>query len=297
LTEFGKFVEQTTQQVRTSIEGVARAAGRPVEYLSRPSLDKEAHARGIAQRDGIREGLIAVLYAVEPCRSFRMGRDPSNGHIEVFSAWRKCLHYYSYWMHPQWGLCHVRVQTWFPMGVHVCLNGREWLARQLDAEEISYQRRDNCLVRVADASRAQTLLDEQVKLDWPTALEALLRQSHPGYVKILGLMPGDPKGWQYYWSADQSEWATDVMFRSPQRLAALYPRLVEYAMLRLGSREVLRFLGRPVPQHGGVHGKFKGEVTTDLRQRRDGIRIKHRIDLMRSRCTTSRDRSCGWRRF
>jgi hypothetical protein len=42
----------------------------------------------------------------------------------------------------------VRLQTWLPFGVRVCVNGREWLCRQLDREGVGYDRRDNCLAAV-----------------------------------------------------------------------------------------------------------------------------------------------------
>jgi len=48
-------------------------------------------------------------------------------------------------------------------------------------------------------------------------------------------------------------------------------------MRTFGSREVLRFLGQKLPAHGGLHGKFAGQVVSDLRQRPEGIRIKHRM--------------------
>ena len=273
LTQFKEYTQTVTAQVRESIEGVARAAGRPVEYLASPSISKEAYARGIAERDGIREGLIAVLYAVEPCRSFRIGLDKATGFIEVENASRKCTHYYSYWMDPVWGFSHVRVQTWFPMTVHVCVNGREWLGRQMDRAGIGYRRRENCFVEVESVKRAQSLLDRQLKTDWEASLNRLLQRSHPKYRQVLGL----PKTLGYYWSADESEWASDVMFRSPALLRNLYPRLIAHGMQAMGSREVLRFLGRHVPTHGGVRGSFQGEVTTDLRERPEGMRIKHRV--------------------
>ena len=75
---------------------------------------------------------------------------------------------------------------------------------------------------------------------------------------------------------EQSEWATDVVFRTPEALAALYPRLVHHAITTFSSRDVLRFLQQKVPAHGGVHGKFAGEVVSDLKQRPEGVRIKHR---------------------
>jgi hypothetical protein len=77
---------------------------------------------------------------------------------------------------------------------------------------------------------------------------------------------------------EESEWASDVMFRSPPALAALYPRLIHHGIEHIGSREVMRFLGRKVPTlHGGVRRSFRGEVVTDLRERPEGLRIKHRL--------------------
>jgi hypothetical protein len=273
LMEFKEFSEAATARVRESVVEVARRAGRPMEYLAKPSLSKEAHARAIAERDKIREGLIAVLYAVEPCNSFRIGKAPETGYLRVENAWRKCIHYYAYWMDADWGLCHVRMQSWLPLGVHVCLNGREWLARQMDREGIRYIRRDNCFTWVQDVERAQALLDEQLKTDWGAALNKLVKRSHPGSRAVLE----SSKHAQYYWSCDASEWASDVMFASPHELRGRYRRWIAHGMQNMGSREVLRFLGRHVPAQGGINPEFEGEVTTDLRERPEGIRIKHRV--------------------
>ena len=35
---------------------------------------------------------------------------------------------------------HVRLQTWFPFQIQIYINGREWLAKQLDCKGIGYQR-------------------------------------------------------------------------------------------------------------------------------------------------------------
>jgi hypothetical protein len=59
-------------------------------------------------------------------------------------------------------------------------------------------------------------------------------------------------------------------------LAQLYPRLIRHGMTTFSSPEVMRFLGYRTPAHGGVNGNFLGEVTTDLRRRPEGVRIKHR---------------------
>jgi hypothetical protein len=82
-----------------------------------------------------------------------------------------------------------------------------------------------------------------------------------------------------YWSVDQSEWATDVMFKDAPSLAGLYPRLIGQGIRTLGSRDVMRFLGRRVPvSHGGVNGRFAGEVVSDVKERPEGMRLKHRVN-------------------
>ena len=273
LKDFKGYAQQFTDRLREGIEAVARAAGRPIDYLASPAISKEDRAREIAQRDGIREGLICVLSAVEPCRSFEIRGNRATRELELRSALRKCLHYYTYWLDREWGFYHARVQTWLPLTIHVCINGREWLARQMDRTGLDYVRRDNCFVWIKDVAAAQRLMDRQLRVDWQKKLNARLRRFHPAHA---ALFPTCPVG--YYWSVDESEWASDVMFRSPAALRRLYPRLIQHGMCHLASREVMRFLGRNVPAHGGVHGKFAGEVVSDLRRRPEGVRIKHRLN-------------------
>jgi hypothetical protein len=75
----------------------------------------------------------------------------------------------------------------------------------------------------------------------------------------------------YYWVIDQCEYATDVMFKERASLSALYPARVELAMHTFSAEDVLRFLGRK------LHGNFQGEVTTELKRRPEGRRVKHRM--------------------
>src|ERR1700674_330359 len=73
----------------------------------------------------------------------------------------------------------VRLQTWFPFEIQVYLNGREWLARQMDRAGLSYRRSDNKFLWVEDWTRAQELLHQQLETSWPTALDELQRAVHP----------------------------------------------------------------------------------------------------------------------
>src|SRR5262249_12493406 len=81
----------------------------------------------------------------------------------------------------------------------------------------------------------------------------------------------------YYWSADETEWATDLLFRSAKELARWYPRLLRHGLVALSSLEVMRFLGQRPGPRGGLPCNFKGEVVSDVRARPEGVRIKHRL--------------------
>ena len=272
LTDFSSYVQDITMRVKRATEAVPAAAERPLIYLARPDEPKEQQARAIAQRDGITEGLICTLKSVEGCWSYDIHRDRAARRLVLVPARRKCLHYYHYFLHPRVGFMHARLQSWFPFTLHVCLNGREWLARQMDAAQLAYRQRENCFVWLADVAAAQALADQQLRTAWGPLLNAIARQVHPAHAEVLAAYPVP-----YYWSLEQSEWASDVLFRSPTALARLYPQLVAHGMQHLGSREVMRFLNKPLPRVG-IHGNFKGEVVTDLAERPEGVRIKHRVN-------------------
>jgi hypothetical protein len=264
LKGFKAYSLDLTGRILQRAEQMARAAKRPWLYLNSASTSKEELARRRAREDQVRRGLIAILRCVEPCQTYEV-----RGLTPVLKS-AKCLHLYFYLQHPRWGFMHLRLQTWFPFQIEICLNGREWLARQLDRAHLGYQRQDNYLAWVDDLPRAQRLMDRQGQIQWPGILQRLLDQCHPLHREICR-----PLAWEYYWSCCESEFATDVMFKDPARLAALYPRLTRHARLSFGSRDVLRFLGRHVPLSG--KSRFAGEVLSDLQARPEGLRVKHRV--------------------
>jgi hypothetical protein len=274
LKDFKTYVQGVTDRIRDAAEQVAHAEGRRVIYLNSSAISKEQLARDIAEREGIREGLVCVLSAVEPCFSYEIHRNRESRLLELKGRPQKCLHYYFYFQDPQFGFMHVRLQTWFPLTVHIAINGREWLSRQLDAAGIDYRRQDNCFLEVADLARAQALADAQLATRWQAVFHKLLERVHPTHQEIVYRdQPVD-----YYWSLEQSEWATNVMFRTPADLGELYPHLLRRGLHDFSSPDVMRFLGRKTPIHGGVNGLFQGEVVSDVGRRADHLRIKHRLD-------------------
>ena len=170
LKQFGAYSMDITNQIKTATEEIAEEAGRPVVYINNGHERKEDIARKIAKTDGITEGLIAVLTSVEPCMSYEVGRNANTKRLELRYTRRKCLHQYFYFQDREWGLMHVRLQTWFPFNMFVCINGRDWLARQMDAAGIRYQQRDNCFIDVEDLDQAQQLLMAQTQVDWQSRM-------------------------------------------------------------------------------------------------------------------------------
>lgn len=274
IKDFGQLVSQTTEAVKAQAKALAASCRRPFEFVPSSAISKEALARKIAARDGVSEGLICILNAVEPCLSFRVCGNRQTKKIQLQLERRKCSHFYFYYDHPRFGFMHLRLQTWFPFQIDLCLNGRHWLARQLDRAGIAYQKKDNTFLRVADLERAQQFLDEQLRTDWPAELDKMLTQAHPLHRQICR-----PLDLHYYWSATDTEYATDVIFKDAATLAERYPSFVHHAMSSFSSPDVMRFLGRYVPlQTGRVFRKFTGQIVSDSKERPEGMRVKHSVD-------------------
>jgi len=148
LKNFAAFAESCTQRLKQGVEKMAEAAGLEVEYMASAGASKEKRALEIASGRGLQEGLIAVLSCVEPCLTFDVYRNAETRKLELVKRERKCLFYYFYYRHKEFGLMHVRVQSWLPFGVQICLNGRSFLAEQMKRTGIGFEQRDNCFARI-----------------------------------------------------------------------------------------------------------------------------------------------------
>src|SRR5215207_1055683 len=168
LLDFKDFVLATSERLKKASLAEAREHERPIQHLTSSATDKEALARRLFEQHPVDTGLICVLTVVEPCRSFEYHRSPDRSVRGLKLRTRKCLHLYKYFLHPQFGWINARIQTWFPFNVQICLNGRAWLARQLQAEgRTDFKRHDNCFLWLGDPELTQGLADQQLRTDWP----------------------------------------------------------------------------------------------------------------------------------
>lgn len=273
LKNFREYALEMTSLIQSASKEIAETANRPFIYLKSSNIVKENLVESVRATNPVEEGLVCVLSCVEYCRTYEVLRDRMRKKLVLHIKPNMCRHDYFYFLDPEWGLMHLRLQTWFPMTVHICLNGRLWLAKQMDQAGIGYRQRDNCFVQIDDVNAAQTIFDTLTRRRWEPFLNRVLQHCHPTHAKLFREQP-EP----YYWTAEQTEWATDIMFRSPEALAAIYPGLLQHGITQFQSPDVMRFLGQKIPSHGGVNGHFRGQVMSDLKVRPEGIRLKHQAN-------------------
>ena len=261
--DFIPMLEKLSHQLVEHAKTLAQQAGRPYEYRQ-GKFRKESFIQNMIRRDGVRAGLVAVLCCQETCRTVKLRH--AAGRPELVFAYRPQRVLYYYRIDPQFGLMYVRVQTWFPYTMQVYVNGHDWLAQQMAQRRIGFCQRDNAFTQLDSPKRAQRLADQFCRLPWIRQLARWAREFNP----ILR----EPwlKQCHYYWTIQQAEYSTDVLFASRSKLAQLYQRVLDYATVNFGAQDILTFLGRK------LHGNFAGEVLTDLKKdRAPGARIKHRV--------------------
>lgn len=270
LKDFKEWAMSMTKRIRSSCDDVAKRLGIKAIYLPSSSTDKEALAREIAEEAGIKEGPICMLSVVEPSYSPTVVGNRESQLLEVVMRRRKCVWLYFYFNDPEVGFGHLRLSTWLPYTIQGCLNGRHWLERSLMREGIGYIKQGNCFRAIDDVGRAQELADAQLSTDWPALLARLSGMYFPIAQDLFS-----PNPLQYYWSADATEWATDIMFRNTQTLDRLFPMLARHALMVTDSANVMRFLGK-IPPGSQLPPRISGDVRGDRVRRHEGICVKHR---------------------
>ncbi|MGH9290313.1 MAG: hypothetical protein ACRD0V_18800 [Acidimicrobiales bacterium] len=271
LKDFTPWAKTTTERIANNARKLATDAGRPVISFDHVKTRNRAQrkddlAKAIAEQDAITEGIVCLISAVEPCMSFQVRKSMKTHRLECTRRERKCLHHYLYLIDPEFGFMHIRIQGWIPYECQIYINGREWLARQLDKAGVGYLRYENTLLRVEDLEAASALCERFAHRAWPRVLNALARLLNPMLPAIRAANYGG-----YYWVLDQAEIATDVMFKTRSQLLELWPDLVRHAALNMSSDDVLGFLGRK------LHPSLAAEVVTDTKRRPQGWRVRHRM--------------------
>ena len=267
MKDFAPYAQQLSQRLKDRARKLAEKHGRPFIYLASSSDSKEDVARKIMNEEGIERGLICILSCVESCRAYTIRKDWKEKILAPVLRERKCLHLYFYYVDPEFGFMHVRLQTWLPFNLQVCINGWNYLERRLLKAGMPFEKRDNCFAHIDDLAKAQTIMDQLVERKWAPWLQSWARHVNPCIDPRTRL---SLRG--YYWTVMEGEYATDILFKNDATLNEIYPSLIHHAISNFGSEDILRFLGRR------TSARFNGEVKTELKRRKEGVRIKHWIE-------------------
>ncbi len=243
-------------------QGLAQKAGRIYMYRT-GQFRKDEWAFNLIRTQRISEGLVGILCTQETCPSFALVPGPKRPQFVSRPRQQRVLYYY--FLDPQFGLIHVRIQTWLPFTVQVYVNGHEWLAQQLVQKKVGFVQLHNAFTELDDPVQAQRLADRFARLNWAKILDRWAGQVNPLLHDLFA-------GYPVHWVVDQAEYATDLLFTSRAALAGLYRSLLDYAVLTFTPKDILRFLGRKWDR------RFDGEVHTHYETDRwFGARIKHRM--------------------
>jgi len=240
----------------------AKKAGRTYLYRT-GSFRKDRWAEQLIREQRLTQGLVGILCTQETCNSFQLV--PGDQRPRVISRPRAQRVLYYYFLDPQLGLIHVRLQTWAPFTLQVYVNGHDWLAQQMVRLGLGFVQKHNAFTQLDDPVQAQRQADRFAHLDWAKILGRYGRRVNP-------LLSKDLACYKVRWVVDQAEFATDLLFQSPGVLTGLYHKLLQFASVTFTPKDILGFLGRKWDR------RFDGDVQTEVKSDRLlGTRIKHRM--------------------
>jgi hypothetical protein len=262
LFDYPQFAQPFREEIRAHAERLAQENGLVIEFIRRNNFRKEERIKTIIAKRGDHPGLVHIFSAMEPCPSFKPWHDKVSGKTTLKATEAKCLHYYFYFIHPELGLCYLRVPTWAPFRLQFYFNGHNELAIKLKNEGVAYTQLENAFVDIDDFPRAQALADA---LD----ISRLHRHLDRIALEYCPVTPCFASG--YHWSLMQVEYATDVVFRRQADFQPLYSAVTHTAIHAIKPEHIVTFLGRK------LFTTYQGEIGNDFHTRIEGTCIKHHM--------------------
>jgi hypothetical protein len=131
-----------------------------VEFES--GQDKDGLVAGYRARFTAREGVVILGVAQEKMRSFKAHKRCGPGKAVTFDFSRQPVsvnQYYFYVQDRDWGPAFLKIGTYLPYPVKLCLNGHEWVKQQLRRHRIRFESLDNGFLACADPAAVQATCD------------------------------------------------------------------------------------------------------------------------------------------
>jgi hypothetical protein len=225
-------------------------------------------------RFGGTEGILFVGKAQEKTPVFRTEkrRNPDTGQAYPWIVRSTAMvnHYYFYGIDEDFGPFFLKFCTYFPYNAKLCINGHEYVKRQLAKEGIAFEALDNGILTCANPRRLQQLCDgfSSAKID-KLLRKWLARLPHPFTAKDRAA------GYRYDVSILQSEFALTQVLDRPLSGRVFFEEVIR-ENLDIGRPDQVqlifqRRISRRTP------GRFRTRVLTE------GVTPSLHIDYKHSR--------------
>lgn len=216
---------------------------------------KDDVANAIRAERGTRDGVVFVGVAQEKASAFK-GRKVGPYDFDYTRDDVFVKHYYFYIDDADFGPAFIKVCTYAPFAVRVCLNGHEWAKRQLAQRGIAFDELDNGFLSAGDPEAVQRVCDELSGAH----IEAFFR-------KWIGRLPfplteADRRaGYMHRLSVWQLEFSRTQVFERPMRGRQFFESVIR-ENLDLGRPERVQLVfDRQVRKT--TPGRFSTRVVTD----------------------------------
>ena len=153
-------MDPMTKAFVAALEQFAHAQGIPLITFTKDQRKDDVAATYLAQFTKP-EGVLFIGKAQEKtavCRTEKR-RNPQTGTTYPWLVRSTAMvnHYYIYAVDADFGPFFLKICSYFPYNAKLCLNGHEYLKRQLTKEGIAFEALDNGILSCADPARLQAL--------------------------------------------------------------------------------------------------------------------------------------------
>src|SRR5882762_6747800 len=208
----------------TAVAPMTEAFDRDIEqFVSDEGVDLVAFAKGQRKDDVTQkylrrfrksEGVLYVGKAQERARVMRTERRASRvtgaTYPWIVESTAMVNHYYFYCVDEEFGPFFLKFGSYFPYNAKLCINGHEYLKRQLAKKGIAFEALDNGILSCEDPKRLAALCETLT----PQKIDALLRK----WLKRLPhpFAPKDRRaGYRYQVSILQAEFSLTQVLERP----------------------------------------------------------------------------------
>lgn len=205
-------------------------------------------------RFGKPEGIVLVGVAQERCSSFKARKCSGPGHAVSFDFSRQSVfvnHFYFYFQDRHWGPGFLKLGSYCPYPVKLCINGHEWAKQQLRTEGIGFASLDNGFLSCDDPERLQAICDHLSAADVQSCFDRWCRRV-PWPLSVQDRAAG----FEHRLSIWQMEVSLTQVFDRPVRGRQLFEQVIrEHLDLGRPDRVSVLFPQRltkrtPPPPHG-----------------------------------------------